>query len=75
VIAPSDLAAFGEIGLAGEVRPVPRAEARLAETGRMGMARVVSGHQDAVVPEGLRHLRARYLTEAIEILESSGSTG
>ncbi len=75
VIAPSDLAAFGEIGLAGEVRPVPRAEARLAETGRMGMARVVSGPQDAAAPEGLRHLRARYLTEAIEILESSGSTG
>jgi DNA repair protein RadA/Sms len=38
---PSDAVAFGELGLAGEVRGVARAPARLAEARAMGFRRVV----------------------------------
>lgn len=42
---PANLAVFGEVGLAGEVRAVPRAAARLAEAKKLGFTR-------AIVPEG-----------------------
>jgi DNA repair protein RadA/Sms len=42
---PQDLVAFGEVGLAGEVRAVPRVSSRLAEARKLGFAR-------AIVPEG-----------------------
>jgi DNA repair protein RadA/Sms len=38
---PADAVAFGEIGLAGEVRGVARAEARLAEARAMGFTRAL----------------------------------
>ncbi len=36
---PADAVAFGEVGLTGDVRGVPHAEARLREAARMGFAR------------------------------------
>ena len=47
---PLDVVAFGEIGLAGEVRGVPRAPARLAEAGAMGFTRAIA--PASVVGEG-----------------------
>ncbi len=41
---PAELVAFGEVGLGGEVRPVPQLERRLAEAARLGFRR-------ALVPE------------------------
>jgi DNA repair protein RadA/Sms len=38
---PPGLVAFGEVGLAGEVRAVPRAAARLAEARKLGFTRAV----------------------------------
>ena len=38
---PFDVIAFGEIGLAGEVRGVARAQARLAEAAAMGFRRAI----------------------------------
>jgi DNA repair protein RadA/Sms len=38
---PPEVVAFGEIGLAGEVRSVPRAAARLAESAAMGFTRAI----------------------------------
>src|SRR5580693_3590443 len=38
---PSHIVAFGEIGLAGEVRSVPRAAARLAESAAMGFTHAI----------------------------------
>jgi DNA repair protein RadA/Sms len=50
--APPNLVAFGELGLSGEVRSVPRAKERLAEAEGMGFLRAVipfaqvpSGHE------------------------------
>ena len=48
---PHDLVVFGEVGLTGEVRAVPRAAQRLQEAKKLGFTR-------AVMPEGcLEHLR------------------
>jgi DNA repair protein RadA/Sms len=38
---PPGLLAFGEVGLTGELRPVPRTEARLSEAARLGRTRVL----------------------------------
>ena len=43
---PLDVAAFGELGLTGQVRPVAQAAARLKEATRLGMRRVL-GHAPA----------------------------
>ncbi len=42
---PADLVAFGEVGLGGEVRPVPQLPRRLAEAARLGFRR-------ALIPAG-----------------------
>ncbi len=61
---PKDIVAFGEIGLAGEVRSVPRAAARLAEARAMGFTRAIvpESHAEGASPTvggliGVRTLR------------------
>ena len=44
--SPRDVLYFGEIGLAGEVRPVHRADSRLAEAAKLGFARAVAPASD-----------------------------
>jgi DNA repair protein RadA/Sms len=46
---PADLAAFGEVGLGGEVRPVPQLERRLAEAARLGFRRALVPAVNATV--------------------------
>lgn len=53
---PADTVAVGEVGLGGEIRPVARLEARLAEAARLGFRR-------AVIPAN----GAETLTTAIEL--------
>jgi len=38
---PADLVTFGEVGLGGEVRPVPQLPRRLAEAARLGFRRAL----------------------------------
>lgn len=38
---PIDVVAFGELGLTGEVRPVPQSEARVREAKRLGFSRCI----------------------------------
>jgi len=57
---PHGTVAFGEIGLAGEVRPVTGAHRRLAEAGRLGFTR-------AVVPAGV--LGSGPVPDGLEVLE------
>jgi DNA repair protein RadA/Sms len=66
---PLDVAAFGELGLTGQVRPVSQAAVRLKEATRLGMRRVF-GHapaslEDADAP-GLA--RVSTVSEALAIL-------
>lgn len=68
---PTDTVAFGEVGLAGEVRGVPRAGARLAEARAMGFRRVLLPHSsaDRLTPderEGLDVIPIRTLEVALD---------
>lgn len=65
---PPDMAAFGEIGLAGEVRQVSRADRRLAESARLGFKSAVVPLATPEGPEGLLLHRVGSLAEAVERL-------
>jgi len=67
---PRDLIAFGEVGLSGEIRPVPSGQERLQEA-------VKHGFRKAIIPkanlpkqgiEGMELLPVRTLAEALELL-------
>jgi len=63
---PSDLVAFGEVGLGGEVRQVAHAPRRLSEAARLGFRRVIAP-RSAPEPESkdLRLVRVATLPEAL----------
>jgi DNA repair protein RadA/Sms len=65
---PVDLAAFGEIGLSGELRPVPNGPDRLREMAKHGMRRAIvpTGNVPKGGIEGLEIIKARSLREAID---------
>ena len=63
---PASLASFGEIGLAGEVRPVPHTEARAAEAARLGLTRVLTG------PSRRRGSGTSQVTEVSTLAEAVG---
>ena len=64
---PQDLVVFGEIGLTGEVRPVPYGEERLREAAKHGFRRAIVPH--ANLPrqdlEGIAIVGAARLAEAL----------
>ena len=64
-----DVAAFGEVGLTGELREVSQISQRLAETGRMGFKACIlpqSAKDRVLAPRGLELIYARTIAEAIE---------
>ncbi|MBB2986208.1 DNA repair protein RadA [Terracoccus luteus] len=67
----TDVVAFGEVGLAGEVRRVTGLQRRLAEAARLGFrhALVPAGSLDDVtVPPGIRAVEVRDVPRAIEAM-------
>jgi DNA repair protein RadA/Sms len=64
---PADLVAFGELGLAGEVRMVPGADRRLTEARRAGFTRALVPASTLCdsVPNGLRVEGVRTLADAL----------
>jgi DNA repair protein RadA/Sms len=69
VALPGALVSFGEIGLAGEVRVVPHAEARVREASRLGLTMIASAPGgDAGPMKGIdRHVIAN-VSEAVALL-------
>ena len=70
---PPRTAAVGEVGLGGEIRPVPQMEARLNEAARLGFSRVVvpgrgKAPKSGGVPRGLELMPAGTVNEAIALL-------
>ena len=61
------LVAFGEVGLAGEIRPVLGLPRRLAEARRLGFLTAVVPPGDAEPPDGMRLLVAANVAEAIDL--------
>ena len=67
---PQDLVVFGEIGLTGEIRPVPYGEERLREAAKHGFRRAIVPKANAPrqAPEGLSIAAAAKLSEALAAL-------
>jgi DNA repair protein RadA/Sms len=61
------LAAIGEIGLSGELRPVPQIDRRLAEAARLGFSRCIipAGASAIIPPKGIILIEAATIKEAI----------
>jgi DNA repair protein RadA/Sms len=73
---PNDVCVFGEIGLSGEVRPVPSGEERIREAAKHGF-------KTALVPEknaprkaisGIRVVPVRNIQHALEELQALPAT-
>jgi DNA repair protein RadA/Sms len=67
---PADLVVFGEVGLAGEIRPVPNGEERLREAAKHGFkqAIVAKGNKPRHPIEGMKVVAIARLEKAIEIV-------
>ncbi len=67
---PADLAVFGEVGLTGEVRPVPFGEERLAEAAKHGFKRALVPR--ANLPRGPLGLEATPVDRLSDALAAAG---
>jgi len=65
---PADLVVFGEIGLAGEIRPVPNGEERLKEAAKHGFKRAIipKANKPQQAIKGMKIMTAQRLEEALE---------
>ncbi len=65
---PRDLVVFGEVGLAGEVRPVPSGQERLREAAKHGFTRAIvpAGNTPKQPIAGMEVIPVRKVTEALE---------
>jgi DNA repair protein RadA/Sms len=67
---PMDLVVFGEVGLSGEIRPVPSGQERLREAAKHGFRRAIVPHSN--VPkeplEGMQVIGVNKLSDALEAL-------
>ncbi len=60
--------AFGEVGLSGELRPVPQTQRRLSEAARLGLSRCIlpeASLREIEIPESVVTIGASNLREAI----------
>jgi DNA repair protein RadA/Sms len=67
---PANVAVFGEIGLAGEVRPAPRGQERLREAGKLGFERAIvpRANQPKARISGLEVLPVERIEQAVQLL-------
>jgi len=67
---PHDLAMFGEVGLAGEIRPVPSGQERLQEAVKHGFKRVILPRANAPkrAIDGVEVLAVDRLSDALDAL-------
>ena len=67
---PHGLALFGEVGLAGEIRPVPSGQERLHEAAKHGFKRVILPRANAPKrnPEGIEVIAVDRLSDAVDAI-------
>jgi len=68
IALPDDAVVFGEVGLAGEVRQVSRADRRLAEAARLGFRRAIVPEATPDGPPEIALERVKSLAEAAHLL-------
>ncbi len=68
---PPELIVFGELGLSGEIRPVPGGQERLKEAAKHGFKTAIVPHANASKKnvDGLKVLAVQTLKEAIEYMD------
>ena len=68
------LAVFGEVGLAGEIRPAPRGQERLKEAAKLGFDTAIVPRANAPkhAIEGLKVIAVERVEEALEQLRELG---
>jgi DNA repair protein RadA/Sms len=66
------LAVFGEIGLAGEVRPAPRGQERLREAAKLGFEKIIvpRANQPKAKIAGLEVLAVERIDQAVQLLRN-----
>jgi DNA repair protein RadA/Sms len=68
-VLPEDFCCIGEVGLAGEVRPVPRTGLRVREAKRLGFRHVLlSRKEDEFPDDGMQAHRVSTLEEALKVM-------
>jgi DNA repair protein RadA/Sms len=67
---PKGLAVFGEVGLAGEIRPAPRGQERLKEAAKLGFSKVILPKSNAPKKpiEGLECVPVERIDQALEAI-------
>jgi len=72
---PPNMAAVGEVGLAGEVRAVPQLDRRIAECRRLGFTKIICpkerGKKQPAV-DGVELLRVETVSQAIALMHMQG---
>ena len=65
---PKDMVVFGEVGLSGEIRPVPQGQERLAEAAKHGFSRAIvpKANQPREPIKGIDVVAVATLAEALE---------
>ncbi len=69
-VLPTDLIAFGEVGLAGEIRPVPNGQERLKEAAKHGFKQAIVPFSNAPKSgeiEGMKIIAAKRLSDVIDV--------
>jgi DNA repair protein RadA/Sms len=69
---PAKVAVFGEVGLAGEVRPAPRGQERLREAAKLGFEKVIvpRANQPKTKIAGLDVLVVERVDQAVQLLRN-----
>jgi len=69
-VLPQELVVFGEVGLSGEIRPVPSGQERLSEAAKHGFKRAIvpRGNAPKQPIPGLQVTAVSRLSEALEVL-------
>ncbi len=69
-VLASDLVVFGEVGLSGEIRPVPNGQERLVEAAKHGFKRAIVpvANVPKRMPEGMEVVGVTKLSQALEAL-------
>lgn len=66
IVVPSELTAFGEIGLSGELRSVSFAERRLEEASRQGFSKALVSPQTKATRQSTQTIKVKTIAEAIK---------
>lgn len=67
---PRELVVFGEVGLSGEIRPVPSGQSRIVEAAKHGFTKAIvpKANQPKQAPEGMEVIGVDKLSEALAVL-------